>query len=544
MTPKETVKPKRTPKAKEAKEKPICFISDKCNENKKADVRNETCQHLKAQYEGEDGNFYCVLHFPSDNKDNFKYDFIEKVESGQNNFQYTYFPAGSSLCIRIFPTEIDFSCATFASEASLDNLTFKKNVTFSHATFLGSVKFGMSEFESVANFDSAVFLGETNFNSAKFKGQTSFDDAVFDGKTDFHSAEFTSSALFHRTCFNKNTDFTCANFSLVEFQSAIFNSPVYFTSVQFKEQVDFMFSTFFDSAHFSATTFYKNAFFNFSKFKENSRIYFNQTVFKNKISFVKTEVVGYLIFEGGEREVMRNNIEINEGITECFVGKDSILTLENSLVEKPNRISFHTVRLRPNWFINVDSRSFVFTNIDWENSKGRMERVKNNVRKEVKLLKERKVNNPERLFTIACRQLSVNAEENNRFEEASNFRKMSMEAERERRKVDKEFDVLHRLYRILSVYGEDWFLAFYWLFTIWILFAFGYTILGEFGTTESLQRLEFWKSLGYSLFVMTLQKPEPRPFSTITYILYGLETILAPLQAALLALAIRRKFMR
>jgi hypothetical protein len=51
-------------------------------------------------------------------------------------------------------------------------------------------------------------------------------------------------------------------------------------------------------------------------------------------------------------------------------------------------------------------------------------------------------------------------------------------------------------------------------------------------------------ALAYSANVMTLQKPEPRP---ATYVARGLviaETILGPLQAALLALAIRRKFMR
>lgn len=43
---------------------------------------------------------------------------------------------------------------------------------------------------------------------------------------------------------------------------------------------------------------------------------------------------------------------------------------------------------------------------------------------------------------------------------------------------------------------------------------------------------------------MTLQKPEPRPETTEAQTLVALETVLGPLQAALLALAIRRKFTR
>lgn len=51
-------------------------------------------------------------------------------------------------------------------------------------------------------------------------------------------------------------------------------------------------------------------------------------------------------------------------------------------------------------------------------------------------------------------------------------------------------------------------------------------------------------SVFYSLSVSALQKPEPKPADVFTRILVILQTILAPLQAALLALAIRRKFMR
>jgi hypothetical protein len=43
---------------------------------------------------------------------------------------------------------------------------------------------------------------------------------------------------------------------------------------------------------------------------------------------------------------------------------------------------------------------------------------------------------------------------------------------------------------------------------------------------------------------MTLQKPEPRPATGAAQAVVMLETILGPVQAALLALAIRRKFMR
>ena len=52
------------------------------------------------------------------------------------------------------------------------------------------------------------------------------------------------------------------------------------------------------------------------------------------------------------------------------------------------------------------------------------------------------------------------------------------------------------------------------------------------------------QSLSYSASVMILQKPDLRPATIAAHTLVIVETILGPLQAALLALAIRRKFMR
>ena len=56
--------------------------------------------------------------------------------------------------------------------------------------------------------------------------------------------------------------------------------------------------------------------------------------------------------------------------------------------------------------------------------------------------------------------------------------------------------------------------------------------------------LKLPRALTYSTAVMTLQKPEPRPATTAAQTVVLLETILGPVQAALLALGIRRKFMR
>lgn len=257
-----------------------------------------------------------------------------------------------------------------------------------------------------------------------------------------------------------------------------------------------------------------------------------------------------------------------------------VLDFTQIRVDKPDRITFNKVRLRPSWFVNTDSRKFVFTDVEWENYKSAKSELKN----ELAYLTRKKHKKPHnyQILIVSLRNLASNAEEFNRFEDGSNFRKSASECERlERinrqkqwcRRLKKQwwrknivcwqilseigksfnetkslvkkhhFDPLHFLYRWLSGYGEKWFRAFLWLIVIWIFFAIFYSVFGSFGSSEPT-KIDFLKSFGYSLQVMTLQKPEPRPYDWLTYLAYGLETILAPVQGALLALAIRRKFMR
>ncbi|PYS78288.1 MAG: hypothetical protein DMF66_06940 [Acidobacteria bacterium] len=114
-------------------------------------------------------------------------------------------------------------------------------------------------------------------------------------------------------------------------------------------------------------------------------------------------------------------------------------------------------------------------------------------------------------------------------------------------------------YLLASGYGERVGQAFLMLLGIWLLAAALYTQVGfarwepRIATEKEAaaarrdevgEPLRPSRALTYSLGVMTLQKPEPRPATNAAQSLVMLETILGPVQAALLALAIRRKFMR
>ncbi|HYH85634.1 MAG TPA: hypothetical protein VEX60_09125 [Pyrinomonadaceae bacterium] len=163
---------------------------------------------------------------------------------------------------------------------------------------------------------------------------------------------------------------------------------------------------------------------------------------------------------------------------------------------------------------------------------------------------------------MAYRNLAVNTEENHHYEEASRFRYMVMEARRLEGWQgwrNSASWMLNWWYWLASGYGERIWRAFVVLLGIWLLAAALYTQVGfarwetkvtnekeaaEVRRDEVGEPLRWPHALLYSAGVMTLQKPDPRPATNAAQAFVMLETILGPVQAALLALAIRRKFMR
>lgn len=108
-------------------------------------------------------------------------------------------------------------------------------------------------------------------------------------------------------------------------------------------------------------------------------------------------------------------------------------------------------------------------------------------------------------------------------------------------------------------YGERALRAFVGLLGIWVLFAVIFTQVGFVVSDKNLTNdlevtqskyeaggrpLAFPRAVIYTAAVMTLQKPEPRPQTNTAQAFVLLATVLGPFQAALLALAIRRKFIR
>jgi len=318
--------------------------------------------------------------------------------------------------------------------------------------------------------------------------------------------------------------------------------------------------------------------FDEAEFGEDSKVSFFQSCFQDEVSFEKTILRGYLNLEGvASRDLF---------------GDNASLSLRKARVEAPEKLSFHSARLKPRWFVEVDSRKFVFTNVRWESAKGKRIRAKD----ELSSLENRNnaISYPNlakyRLLSIACRQLADNSETNNRFEEASEFRRVAMDTEwLEKRaslrnwigsafkrtgKLNSRFRagdfLIHGLYRFTSRYGESWAQASgILLLLLFVGFPLIYTqtnfqicpkekpVAMSLAVCESKDEevqkncectrggLGFGEAMVHSLTTATLQNVDYRkPTTKKGEIVVILEKIFAPLQAALLALALRRKFMR
>lgn len=451
------------------------------------------------------GKRFCVLHFPGKSKiPLFNESLKKKLAAGNYNFSGVWFPDG----------------------LSLTQFSFDSYADFNRANFLGPVYFHQVTFNSIVDFAYAKFSEEVNFMGCKYNGEARFFEPTF-----------KASATFGSNHFNKLAEFTQAKFEAdVFFGGSKFDEKADFFSAKFDGDADFINVRFDGEANFDAASFQKQASFLWTTFNKDA--VFTRVTFSAQVHFDLATFKDFVRFSCAEQKPT--------------FSAESSLSLEHSKLEKADRFSFHTLTLRPHWFVNVDARKFEFINVNWN-----WRDI--STKQEIKSISEEADLSAHRLLAITCRNLAVNAEENHRYEEASRFRYMAMEARRLERWRGFAFWTLGWWYWVASGYGERVWRAFVVLIGIWLLAAALYTGVGfarwETRVTNEREAVEArrdevgaplgWpRALTYSLGVMTLQKPEPRPATNAAQSLVMLETILGPVQAALLALAIRRKFMR
>jgi uncharacterized protein YjbI with pentapeptide repeats len=518
--------------------------------------RRSNCSFGNASYEDQEGK-WCVLHYPGKEKSaEFTELLKEKINEEDFDFSGAWFPDKvDKFRLLKFSKDANFSNATFSEAASFRHAAFVAKADFSNTVFSAAASFGEATFGEKADFSKTVFSAPASFTEAKFSGIAYFRNAKFVAKADFgksiftadasfSEATFTAAATFSRAAFSEAANLRYATFSeAADFSKTTFVAGADFSEATFTAAADFSDASFGADAHFGKVTF--SAVVDFGKARFNGDAYFRRTIFQARADFSRASFEESVSFFGETRERKQDGISIPKRA----LGMAPALDFQLANIEKPARFAFHTVELRPHWFVNVDPREFVLTDVRWNWKELTIEGEIDALKKAKKEKEEKQNEAPEAdgvddfnpLLQKACRQLAEHAEKNNSYEDASRFRSWAMNLARRDKWSGWAFwktDWLHILYGLVSGYGERVFQAFLCLLGIWLVFGLLYTVGGferPLGLTDAL-----WHSFN----VMALQKPEPKPVTTAARVLVGLETVFGPVQAALLALAIRRKFMR
>lgn len=469
-------------------------------------LSQSACQNLPyfKSYAGKD---YCVLHYPATDKiEIFRLAIRDKLDKADFNFREVWFPEAADFSNTPFSANADFYGAAFSSEADFSGATFSAIASFLNTTFMAEAYFNKSSFLAFANFCSAAFAANVNFSHINFPANARFLGATFAAEADFGNTTFSAEA-----------DFASASFTAdANFRSARFEKNANFSSATFKRNVNFYLAAFAGDANFDYATFEASALFHSTGFKS------------------------YVRFSG---KAGRKALGVNPRLDFQF-----------ARIEKPERVSFHALNLRPHWFINVDSRKFEFIDVDWNYR----------LKEELESTREAKIRAPHSLLSRAFRQLAVNAEEMHRYRQASRLRFHAFEA----RRIEKYHGFvpwrLNWWYWLVSGYGESVGRAFLVFVALLALFTLFYKYC-EFVPSAPItappatmiantapppipdlapKRQGWRESALYSFNVSILQKPEPKPKGLWPSFLVSLETVLGPAQAALLALTVRRRFMR
>jgi uncharacterized protein YjbI with pentapeptide repeats len=460
---------------------------------------------------------------------------------------------------------LDFSRTSFNQAADFSGVRFyaKKYVAFSHgdgeedpkATFSGRADFGGATFRGDAYFTDIEFPEEAEFSGATFHGEAGFWDVAFRQNTDFYDTRFWRPAHFHETEFDGETNFIEAQFAegnsggfaeakfadFVDFRHTRFGN-VTFHLASFEEA--WFWEAYFKTAEFREAKFNQDADFRSATFEVAN---FSEAVFSKDANFVGTT------FQKGAKfseAILTGRGRFFGTDTNRIFNSETLVDFQDARIHEPEQLTFHTVLLRPNWFVNTDARNFTFTNVSWYGLPGGPE---SSLEDEIRPLQARSVESTHRLLAKTCRELYANYEEKRDYPLASEFHYWSMDALR--REGIRRFGFIRTLYWLMSGYGERPGQAFWVLVLIWAAFTGLYWLCGPESlriTPNFLHSAEhFWESAAhlwqaavYSLSALARLNPNPRPDGGVFQLLVTLEGLLGPLQIALFALAVRRKVMR
>lgn len=146
--------------------------------------------------------------------------------------------------------------------------SFDRMVDLTRTVFLEPVEFSDATFESEALFVQARFLREARFEGASFGIRARFHRSRFLDRAEFRRADFQGMAEFLQVTFDQGARFDGARFRLGSgFSGSLFGGTADFSDTRFEREVFFLHTVFREDARFPGATFLGFADFSEAQFQ-------------------------------------------------------------------------------------------------------------------------------------------------------------------------------------------------------------------------------------------------------------------------------------
>jgi len=423
----------------------------------------------------------------------------------------------------------DFTRLIFPKDTLFPKL-IKKTMFFEFGSVQGGAPFLGVVFEKPVHFGGTKFHDTADFRDVEFRDEATFGGCDFVGAANFLGVTFKAGATFSGTTFHKEA----------LFRSATFRGESWFGSSKFVGRASFYSTVFQGSAYFADAVFQSAVSFLSSRF-EAEAVFYNAT-FKDRASFADMVFKGRVYLLGANFE---NRLLISRADDASTFFENEVDFRQVKLL-KPEMVTLYKVGLHKTRFLLTDLRKVEFLDVDWYKEKGK---GRNKIYDEVSPDPETKsFDYP--LIGQVYKRLRANYEENLNYAEAGDFHIGEMEMRRKGEKNIFNKGIIW-LYKLISNYGESYWLPLGWIALLLLIFPFLYMLVGITSSTnvdinQNFETLrDYGSSLTFSLSVFSLVREKPyHTINNLGHILTVLESIFSPVMIAFFLLALRRRFKR
>ncbi|HZM87946.1 MAG TPA: pentapeptide repeat-containing protein [Blastocatellia bacterium] len=534
----------------------------------------------------------CIFHVPkltSVEKNGLAKDARSEVDALENRFRSAF---GQLLKQLEADPQIDtceFSWFEFP-RINFDRRLFKKKIDLYSSKFKQGASFVNTVFEHEADFSSCSIQGESSFRGATFQepssfamvrfDQTGFDKAKFCRGVDFAQATFAGKTTFYETIFGDPSMMQENDKS--EFKSTVFKNEANFYKAHFNTKTNFEDATFEEEAAFAASDFEEDA--NFKKAAFNTKAVFLKFSFKKAVDFTWATFGADVLVSGvsfkefvnfnGVTLAQRTSFEANdEGSFESGCSFRWLKIPANALV------TFENLNLEQASFVDSDLTRILFRDVKWYQPPFNWTRWH---RRRVALWDEYRDKSDERRgyekIAENYHQLVLNYESRRDYNTAEDFHIGEMETQRKkkgaglkpgwRRRVKERINP-YGIYWLFSNYGSSYWQAFIVLLAMLLTFSLIFLYSGFQPSKESAgspaMMIEYnlvpdaqhhpvgfgqWiddyaRAILFSLSIITFQRERfYEPVGDWSRFWLFLSVLLLTTQAAMVLLAIRRRFKR